>query len=263
MGHGLNVVKKLSCRERTLWMAEVWSKGGRDMALMNTEGVLFLLRWVHFFAGITWIGLLYYFNFVQTPFFAEVDPAVRSIAIQKLVPRALWWFRWGAMFTVLAGLGIYFTRLHQGYGGAYVWAISLGGLLGTIMWANVWFVIWPNQKMVIASTTQVAQGGQPRPEAAVSGRRAGLTSRTNVLFSIPMLFYMGAAGHLPMLPFPRTPDAVAAMLIIGAVVVAAVELNALVGTQGLTKKLLDSLSGTFAAGFVLSVIFYALFTLLG
>lgn len=233
------------------------------MALMTTEGVLFLLRWVHFFAGITWIGLLYYFNFVQTPFFAEVDPTVRSVAIQKLVPRALWWFRWGAMFTFLAGLGIYLTRIQQGYGGAYLWATSLGGLLGTIMWANVWFVIWPNQKVVIASTTQVAQGGQPRPEAATSGRRAGLTSRTNVLLSIPMLFYMGAAGHLPMLPFPRTADAVVAMIIICAVVLAAVELNALVGAQGLTKRLLDSLSGTFAAGFVLSVVFYALFTLLG
>jgi hypothetical protein len=63
------------------------------MALMTTEGVLFLSRWVYFFAGITWMGLLYYFNFVQTPFFAEVDPAVRGVAIQKLVPRALWRFR--------------------------------------------------------------------------------------------------------------------------------------------------------------------------
>ena len=68
------------------------------------EAWLYLLRWIHFLAGITWIGLLYYFNLVQTPFFAETDPAVRSGAIQKLVPRALWWFRWGAMGTFLAGL---------------------------------------------------------------------------------------------------------------------------------------------------------------
>lgn len=234
------------------------------MALMSTEGVLFLLRWVHFFAGITWIGLLYYFNFVQTPFFAEADPAVRSAAIQKLVPRALWWFRWGAMFTFLAGLAIYLIRLGQ-LGGvafnasAYGWAISLGGLLGTIMWANVWFVIWPNQKVVIASTTQVAQGGQPIPEAAASGRRAGLTSRTNVMYSIPMLFYMGAPNHLTSLPFPRTTGGIATMIIICAVVIAAVEVNALVGTAGPTKKLLDSLPGTLAAGFVLAIIFYALF----
>ena len=73
------------------------------MALASGEGWLFLLRWIHFLAGITWIGLLYYFNFVQTPFFAETEAPVRSGAIQKLVPRALWWFRWGAMFTFLSG----------------------------------------------------------------------------------------------------------------------------------------------------------------
>ena len=70
------------------------------MTLVSSEeGLLFLLRWTHFLAGITWIGLLYYFNFVQTPFFAETEAGVRSGAIQKLVPRALWWFRWGAVLT--------------------------------------------------------------------------------------------------------------------------------------------------------------------
>ena len=74
---------------------------------------LFLLRWIHFLAGITWIGILYYFNFVQTPFFAEAEPGVRSVAIQKLVPRALWWFRWGAMGTFLAGILIYIHKLSE------------------------------------------------------------------------------------------------------------------------------------------------------
>jgi uncharacterized membrane protein len=73
------------------------------MALMSEAGLLFLLRWIHFLAGITWIGLLYYFNFVQTPFFAETEAPVRSGAQQKLLPRAMWWFRWGAMFTFLSG----------------------------------------------------------------------------------------------------------------------------------------------------------------
>ena len=77
------------------------------------EFTLFFLRWVHFLAGVTWIGILYYFNFVQTPFFAETDPAVRTGAIQKLLPRALWWFRWGAMFTFLAGILIYIMRLGE------------------------------------------------------------------------------------------------------------------------------------------------------
>ena len=81
------------------------------MILMSTEGMLFLLRWIHFLAGITWIGLLYYFNFVQTPFFAETEPPVRSGAVQKLVPRALWWFRWGAMVTFLSGLLIILHRM--------------------------------------------------------------------------------------------------------------------------------------------------------
>src|SRR3972149_4724295 len=124
------------------------------MALAGTEGWLFLLRWIHFLAGITWIGILYYFNFVQTPFFAETEPPVRSGAIQKLVPRALWWFRWGAMVTLVRG-----------------WSIFRGGRLVSFMWANVLFVIWPNQKLVIASATQVAKGIQAIPEAAALGQR--------------------------------------------------------------------------------------------
>src|SRR6059036_3182507 len=89
------------------------------MALMNEAGWLFLLRWIHFLAGITWIGILYYFNFVQVPFFAETEAPVRTGAIQKLVPRALWWFRWGAMITFLAGLLMYLIRLHQMGGEAF------------------------------------------------------------------------------------------------------------------------------------------------
>src|SRR3970040_841422 len=173
------------------------------MALAGTEGWLFLLRWIHFLAGITWIGILYYFNFVQTPFFAETEPPVRSGAIQKLVPRALWWFRWGAMVTFLSGSLIILHRMgvlgvRGVFNTSYGWAIFLGGALGTFRGANVWFVIWRNQKVVIASATQVAQGGQAIPEAAALGQRAGFASRTNTLFSIPMLFYMGAASHLSL-----------------------------------------------------------------
>src|SRR2546427_11192149 len=76
------------------------------------EFTLFILRWIHFLAGITWIGILYYFNFVQTPFFAETEAGVRTGVIQKLVPRALLWFRWGAMFTFLAGIFMYLIRIH-------------------------------------------------------------------------------------------------------------------------------------------------------
>src|SRR5256885_15981569 len=76
------------------------------MALLSKDGAEFLLRWLHFLSGITWIGLLYYFNFVQGPFFAEADASTKSVATQKLVPRALWWFRWAAALTFLSGLAI-------------------------------------------------------------------------------------------------------------------------------------------------------------
>jgi len=230
------------------------------------ELILFLLRWLHFLAGITWIGLLYYFNLVQTPFFAETEPAVRSGAVQKLVPRALWWFRWGAMFTFLSGILIYLIMWHrQGdtfFHGPYGLAITLGGLLGTIMFLNVWLVIWPNQKIVIQSTTQVAQGGQALPEAAGAARRAALASRTNVVFSIPMLFFMGAASHYPALVRQVTGGALAGWILFGWGVVALVEINALVGTQGTTKQPLDTIKGTLLAGFVLAVYFWLLYTIL-
>ena len=132
-----------------------------DIALFTTGGLDFLLRWGHFMAGITWIGLLYYFNFVQTEYFKEAEDTHRSGAIQKLVPRALWWFRWGAMFTFLTGLGL------LGFMGKYATLdIAIGATLGTLMFLNVWLVIWPNQKLIIASATQVAQGGEALPEAA-------------------------------------------------------------------------------------------------
>jgi len=228
------------------------------------EFYLFFLRWIHFLAGIVWIGLLYYFNFVQTPFFAEAEANVRSAAIQKLVPRALWWFRWSAMVTFLAGILIY---VHQWgamgtsvfFTQSYGLAITAGGLLGTLMFLNVWLVIWPKQKIVIASATQVAKGGQALPQAAAAGRRAALTSRTNVVFSIPMLFYMGAASHYRALVQSPTGAGLAWWAIIGLVVLGLLELNALVGSQGLTKKPLDTVSGALWSGFILAAILYLLF----
>lgn len=140
-----------------------------NFAIFNLEGFLFFLRWMHFFFGIIWIGHLYYFNFTQTPFFAETDAGVKSGVIQKLVPRALWWFRWGAMFTLLTGLTIIAIRSAQNPSiMSSPWGVGLttGTLLGLTMWANVWFVIWPAQKVVIASATQAAQGKPAIPEAA-------------------------------------------------------------------------------------------------
>ena len=225
------------------------------------EFTLFFLRWIHFLAGVTWIGILYYFNFVQTPFFAETEAPVRVGAIQKLLPRALWWFRWGAMVTFLAGILIYIMRLGE-MGGSVFFAspygvtITVGGLIGTLMFLNVWLVIWPKQQIVMASTNQVASGGQALPAAAGAGRRAALTSRTNAVFSIPMLFFMGAASHYGAMVHQSDSRVVYWLVVI--VIIAAVEANALVGTQGATKKPLDSVSGALWFGFLLTGILFLL-----
>lgn len=233
------------------------------MHILSMEGFLFLLRWVHFLAGVTWIGLLYYFNFVQVPFFAETDPAVRSGAIQKLVPRALLWFRMSAAMTVLSGVFIIGGRMSQMgaaafYDSSYGWAITAGGWLGIIMLANVWGVIWPNQKVVIANAVQTAAGGQAIPDAAARGRRAFLASRTNTMLSIPMLFFMGAASHLTLFS-GATPGAKAAMALCLALLAVLVEANALLGTKGGAKKPLETIGGTILAGFILAIVLYGLF----
>jgi len=220
---------------------------------------LFLNRWLHFLAGITWIGMLYYFNFVQTPFFAtELGGQARSPVVRGLVPEALWWFRWGAMITFITGWLIILTRWgHQGVplSDPYMTRILTGGLMGSVMWANVWFVIWPAQKVVIASANQVAGGGQAIPEAAARGARSGLASRTNTLLSIGMLFFMAAASHLTTL---GTAGGNAAYWILFLAVVGAVEANALVGSGQARQKPLATVSGTIHGGIAVAVLLFVI-----
>lgn len=227
-----------------------------DLAILSFEGLMFLFRWVHFLAGITWIGLLYYFNFVQGPFFNETDAATKSNAIQKLVPRALWWFRWTAMFTFFSGWIILGLKGHTAgmeiYSTSWGIAILTGATLGTLMWANVWFVIWPNQKVVIQSATQAAQGGSALPQAAGCGARAGIASRHNVLFSVPMLFFMGAASHLPI--DVSAGAHVCALVVVFGLIFAALELNTLKGKLGL----LTTIQGVITSGIVLTLALYGL-----
>jgi uncharacterized membrane protein len=217
----------------------------------------FLLRFAHFLAGITWIGVLYYFNFIQTPFFGtELGGGAKSAMTRGLVPNALWWFRWGAMFTFLTGWAMVFLKLHHGIGldQPYMNQILTGALMGTFMWANVWFVIWPAQQVVIKNAEQTAGGGESIPEAAARGARAGLASRTNTLFSIPMLFMMGSASHFTFLP--GTND-VMYWLVCGGLIVL-VEINALVGPGLPTQKPLGSVLGTIHAGLALTIVLYIL-----
>jgi len=223
----------------------------------------FLLRWIHFLAGITWIGMLYFFNLVNVQFQKELDAATRGKVVPILMPKALFWFRWGAIFTWFSGF-IYFGLLvdaeakttgHMpllyflvGWSIAFsvlaglfrasvkggplkdgrvlavviaivvlffsyalalmvrtagassrVLSITIGGGIGTIMLLNVWMIIWPLQKRIIAAVKATAEtGAAPPAEQPAWARRAFLASRANSWLSIPMLFFMGAASHFPI-----------------------------------------------------------------
>ena len=172
-----------------------------------TMGIAFnamsFIIWIHVLAGITWIGLLYYFNFVQVPALGEAmndEGGPGGAGITKYVaPRALWWFRWGAVVTWLSGatylahIGMFQSAFMLGMGGeafnSSAMVIGVGAWLGTIMLFNVWVLIWPNQKKVLGMVEASAD------EIAKAKRTAFLASRTNTLLSIPMLMSMVGFGH--------------------------------------------------------------------
>jgi uncharacterized membrane protein len=224
--------------------------------ITSLTGWEFLLRYTHFLAGVCWIGVLWYFNFIQTPFFGtELGGQAKSAVTRGLVPNALWWFRWGAMFTFLSGWGMVMMKLHSGVGlgDPYMTKVLTGGLMGTFMWANVWFVIWPAQQVVIANAENVAAGGEANPEAAVRAGRAGVASRTNTLFSIPMLFFMGSASHLPS--FLTGNNDMMYWIVAGALILFT-EAQALIGPGKATQKPLTTVSGTIHGGLALTVVLY-------
>ncbi len=150
----------------------------------------FWFRWGHVVFGVAWIGLLYYFNFVQGGYMAAASNEAKVDAFTKLVPSALWWFRWAAMMTFLTGL----VLLMYIMAGLTV-GILVGGLMGTLMFLNVWTIIWPNQRIVIASNEAVRDGGDADPGQADAAAKALLASRTNTLLSLPMLYFMVAHMH--------------------------------------------------------------------
>jgi uncharacterized membrane protein len=218
-----------------------------ELALFSDNSLAFLLRWVHLLAGITWIGLLYYFNFIQGEYFKAADGAAKTNVIQLLVPRALWWFRWGAMFTFLSGIYLIYIKHLSGMG------IMIGVTMGIIMFLNVWLIIWPNQKIVIASANQVAGGGEALPGAATALSKAGLASRTNTLFSIPMLFFMASSVHLGQLQ-TSIHSASGASLTVVYGLIAVLALNGVVGKTGP----FTSVKGVIGSGFVLTAVLYIL-----
>jgi uncharacterized membrane protein len=155
-------------------------------------GHAFIARWLHVLSGVMWIGLLWYFNFVQTPSMPKI-PDEQKPAISKVIaPSALFWFRWSALATVVTGLGL--AAVNQYLLPALMFtkglhAIGIGMWLALIMAFNVWFIIWPNQKKALGIVTVSPE------EKAAAAKLAGMTSRINTMLSIPMLYCMVAQSH--------------------------------------------------------------------
>jgi uncharacterized membrane protein len=213
--------------------------------ILSTAGREFLMRWGHFLAGVTWIGLLYYFNFVQGEYFKEATPDAKADATKKLAPRALFWFRWGAMFTFLTGVVILLLRGHPTTG--WTFDITVGALLGTLMFLNVWLIIWPNQKVVCG----IVSG-----DASKAGPKALLASRTNVLFSGPMLMFMGSSSHLS---HGLLGSASSAALWIVIAIIAALEANAIFGKL---HKPMATVKGIIHCSIALAVVLWLIMSLL-
>jgi uncharacterized membrane protein len=170
----------------------VAAAAGASIPLAEHGWWFFAMRWLHVAAGVMWIGLLWYFNFVQTPSMPKI-PDEQKPAISKVIaPAALFWFRWAAMATIVLGLIIAGMAGYLGQALALqkpFTGIGLGMWLGAIMWFNVWFVIWPNQKKALGIVTVAPE------EKAAAAKRAGMASRINTMLSIPMLYFMVAQSH--------------------------------------------------------------------
>lgn len=211
------------------------------MAATLTLDLIF--RWLHVLFGITWIGLLYYFNFVQGEYFKEAEATAKADAVKKLAPRALWWFRWSAMLTFITGL-VMLDIIRRGHGwDAY---IVMGATLGILMFLNVWLIIWPKQKIVCG----IVEG-----DSATAGPKAALASRTNTLFSGPMLLGMlgsfhgvGPASHLVM----TSGFSLGLWIVLG--LTALLEINAVVGKPGP----MASVMGVIHSSIALVIVFFLL-----
>jgi uncharacterized membrane protein len=203
----------------------------------------FLFRWGHLLFGIVWIGMLYYFNFVQGEYFKEAEADAKTDVVKKLAPRALWWFRWGAMFTFITGVYL----LHK-LGGGLNQYIVIGAVAGTFMFINVWLIIWPAQKIVC---------GLVEGDAGLAAPKALLASRTNTLFSAPMLFGMLASKHgtYSSEGFSPVLGNLSDMgLIIPLALIVILEINAIAGRLGP----LASVTGVIHMSLALTAVLFAL-----
>ena len=164
----------------------------------NTDFWSWLFRYFHVISGVMWIGLLWYFNFVQVPNMSKITDEQKPAITKVIAPAALFWFRWAALSTILTGLIVAYLNgyVHQamtlgiGSGGGKYTAIGIGMWLGLIMAFNVWFIIWPNQKKVLGIVEASAE------EKPIAAKKALVASRINTLLSLPMLLTMVAAQNL-------------------------------------------------------------------
>jgi len=227
-------------------------------------------RYVHYLAGVAWIGLLWFFNFIQGSAFGEMSDGARGEALRKITWRTLWWFRWAAMFTFLSGIWI---LAHQEvlfemdyYKSASGMGIAMGVLFGTTMAANVWMVIWPAQQIAIGSSVKVSEGGEADPAAPAAAKRAARASRVNTLFSIPLIFLMMWPSHFGV-NFDPAPEggSRAVMWIVFGLIWIVMELSALgkLGgyDNGLNKVVLDKHQDTIKYGLGITVVIWLLFEL--
>ena len=184
----------------TILMIVIVAGATKQGAPGDYNWIAFLFRWLHVLSGVMWIGLLWYFNFVQTPSMPKI-PDEQKPAISKVIaPAALFWFRWAAMATIVTGLilagmsGYLVDALTLGASGGFAvpksTAIGIGMWLGAIMWFNVWFIIWPNQQKALGMIQVDADA------KAKAARLAGLTSRFNTMLSVPMLYAMVSAQNI-------------------------------------------------------------------
>jgi uncharacterized membrane protein len=195
-------------------------------------------RAFHILFGIAWIGLLYYFNFIQAEYVKVAEPDAKADVFKKLAPNALWWFRWAALFTFLTGV----ILLHQ-ISVRIGTEIILGATMGTLMMLNVWGIIWRNQKIVL---------GMKEGDVAAAGAKAGLASRTNTLFSVPMLMYMVYSAHgQDATGLIIHPEWSSTSLLIGLAIIFVIEANAIWGKM---LPAITSVRAVIISSFVLSVV---------
>ncbi len=205
------------------------------------EEINFIARWAHLLFGITWIGMLYYFNFVQGGYFKSASAEGLADAKAKLAPSALWWFRWGAMFTFFSGLYLLATISSTLGVNEFIW---VGALMGTIMFLNVWFVIWPAQQIAL---------GMKEGDGPAAGAKALLASRTNTLFSAPMAYFMVASAHKGA---QYSTEGLSTGLWVAVAIVVALEINGLKGKQGPMTSVNGVIFSSLALTAILACVLY-------